>query len=466
MNRKNVLKIIFFICLAVAFLSLILFSRTSDGMMIPPGEETYEHLNSAKAVSEDGASSHLFYDVVLAWLLDIMSLSTAMIVVPGVFLIVTLILFSQLLRHEDVDGEHITYALALIILSPAFLMMYVGFSAYALTLTLVMAIAYLYVRRSSWYIAILPFLFLADRITGMLAIVLLVIFEADRKRTRQAIGISMTAIVLLLISGFLPGLSLHSLAPFFSIQVNELLSFFGGTYGYSFILLFLGILGMTIPKTTFSVSWKNSVAVLLLILSLFYDPLRILSMFVLVYYGAVMLKHFVTREWKVGFLRYLTIILLLCILVFSTSTTLNETIRDSPKPYEVEAAELIDETVGMNPELQSSHILAHPSYSDHVEFYTGLEALDDEYSAYDILTSQQYEHVKRQLQQNRISFIVIDKSRKEDNLWQRPEQGILFVLQNNRLFKKIYQQDEYEVYSYTEWDGETNSTETDGYSLV
>ncbi|MFP4119319.1 MAG: hypothetical protein ACLFTH_04660 [Candidatus Woesearchaeota archaeon] len=454
MNRNHLLKTGLFILLAIAFLSIIIVSRTEGGVIIPPGEETYEHLNSAREITAETATSYLFYDIFLSWILNIMSISTAMVVIPGILLIITIILFAELLRKEKVADDHITYALALLVFSPAILLMYVGFSTYAFTITLAMATAYLYSRKSSWYLAIIPFLFLADKITGLLVIILLIILEGVRKRKKPAVAVSMTAIALLLLSGFFPALSFHSLAPFFSIQGNEIFSFFGGVYGYPFILIFLGILGMIVSKQSFAVSRRQSVAFIFLALSLFYDPLRLLSMFILAYYGGIAFKHFTTRDWTVTFLKHLTILLIICILIFSTSTTLKETINASPKPYEVEATRLLATIAEKNPQLADTKVLAHPEYTEHVTFYSGFDTLSDDRLVFNILSSQQYSYVKEQLQENEVSFIIIDRSRKAGNLWQRPDQGLLFVLQNNRLFKKIYQYGDYVVYYYTEWGGE------------
>ncbi|MGM5481439.1 MAG: hypothetical protein ACQESE_03435 [Nanobdellota archaeon] len=454
LNKKHILKTILFILLAVLLISIILVSRTQEGIIVPSGEETYQHLNSAQEITAQTTTSYLFYDVFLSWILNFMSLSTAIILVPGILLVITVFLFSEILRFENIDDEHITYTLALLVLSPAILMMYVGFTAYAFTITLVMSIAYLFFRKSSWYFALVPFLFFADKITGLLAIILLIVLEGTRKRKQQSVALGMTAIALLLLSGFFPALSLHSLAPFFSIQGNDIFSFFGGLYGYSFIIIFLGILGMVVSKQEFTISSRQSVILLLLALSLFYDPLRLLSMFILAYYGAIAFKYFISREWTVNFIKQLTILLVICILIFSTSTTLKETINQSPRQYEVEGTQLLGKIVELNPELGTTKVLTHPSYSDHVEFYSGLNVISQEQVSYSLLESQQYSFVKEQLQEHQVSFIVIDKSRKAGNLWQRPDQGILFVLQNNRLFKKVFQRGEYVIYYYTEWDGD------------
>lgn len=454
MNWHHALKIFVFVLVAAALVAIVLSSRATDGQIIPPGEETYTHLNEVKDIQEGNVTSYLFYDLILSLLLGCMSLSTAMIVIPGTLLLITIFLFSEILRMEGAKPRHMTYALTLIVLSPSILMMYLGFSAYALTVMLVMLIAYLYTRQSFWYAAVIPFLFFADRITGLLVIVLLVILESRKKRTREAIGMIMIALGLFILSGFLPALTLHSLAPFFSIQGNEIFSFFGGAYGYPFIVLFLGILGMILPKSSFSNPRYQSLTMLLLILSLFYDPMRILSMFILVYYGAIAFDNFMKQEWTVASLKHLTLLLIICILFFSTSTTLKDAISDSPQPHEVEGTELVSRIVEKNPSLERTTVLTNPSYNDHVAYYTGLDAIRDPTTAYAVLASQKYSYVKEVLQDNKVSFIILDTSKKEGRLWQRSEQGILFVLQNNRLFKKIYTQGEYAIYYYTEWNEE------------
>ncbi|MGM5479857.1 MAG: hypothetical protein ACQESC_00170 [Nanobdellota archaeon] len=457
LNRKYILIVGMFILLGLSVIAIILLLRTHQGAIIAPGQETFSHLNSAREITSDTATSYLFYDVILGWLLSICSVSTAMIIFPTLLFIVTMILFTEILRLEKVSNELILYTVGFLILSPAIMLMYVGFTAYALTLLLSVLIMYLYVRKSSWYFAVVPFLFFVDKIVGLIAIVLLFLLENVRgDRKKQLVGLGVTTIILLLLSGFFPSLSLASFTRFFSIQPNTLFSFFGGTFGFPFILLFLGIVGMLISKQSFSITRRQSLIFVFLILSLFYTPLRLISMLILAYYSAIAFKFLLSRKWGVWFLKSLTLILIVCILVFSTSTTFKETINKNPRSYEVIASETIASFVDITPSLQESYILTHPSYDEYVEFYSSLEVFPDEQKSYTILSSQKFSFVEQELQDNKISFIIVDTSRKKGNLWQRSDQGILFVFQNTRLFKKVFEHGDYAVYYYTQWDKNKN----------
>ena len=457
-QKRYILYSLVFSIIAFSLVALVLISRISSGSIILPGEESYAHLSQADAIRSDTSSSHLMYDILLSWVLKLLPLNIVIWLLPCLLLLATFVLFGVLLTYTPADSNTMLYSFSLLTMSPAILLMYIGFSAHSLTIFLTFLVAYLFLRKSSWYFAVIPILFFADMIIGFLMLLALLFFESLRSRKSQVISITLLAIGLFFASGFFPSLSFYSLSSFFTFKANTIFSFFGGDYGFSLTTLFLGLYGLILSKDSFTITKRQSIILLLLLLSLFYAPLRILSLFVLSYYGAVAFKHLLLRKWSVTNLKNITLLLIICILIFSTSTTLKETASQKPSMYEIEGLELISTIVSQSPSMSNAMILSHPDYSDHISYYANLPTYSSSRSqVIDILSSRQYSFVKKNLQDNDIAFIVIDRSLQRDNLFQRDEQGILFVLQNNRIFKKVYQHADYTIYYYSEWNLDDSS---------
>jgi len=52
------------------------------------------------------------------------------------------------------------------------------------------------------------------------------------------------------------------------------------------------------------------------------------------------------------------------------------------------------------------------------------------------------------LNKNNITYIWIDKDMKNQKVWTKPDQGLLFLLENSKIFKKVYDRDSIEIWKF------------------
>ncbi len=417
MRRVNQSTTILFFILAILFISAIPLLRYVGGNNYVPGEETY-------SVLEDAQEPQTLYDFLIHGLILILTPFLLTIIFPLVLAMGSLMLIVALLRQMVSSSYEYYYALAVIILTPLFLIVHIGLHLHAIVFFFSLLTAYLYLQRNSFYLLTLGTLFAFDAFIGILGALILFGVEWIHGEKRKAFVILLAIVLINFLTWFFaisnPFLPLHL------ISLNSLFMFFGGEYGYSFFLLILGITGMFMA-VEFTTTTTRIIQVLILGLSIVYEPLRLLGLVLLAAYAGIALHQFMTRKWSNEFLFQLTIILLFCILIFSTSTFMKETYNDSPTIEEIQGLEHIAFHGG-------DTIFLHPNTASFAKYFTGLNVYEDDTLA----QSKSYKFVKEKFIENNISYVFVDKALYSE--WYRSEEGLLFVMQHNDDFILEYDQ--------------------------
>jgi hypothetical protein len=255
--QLNTLYVSSIFIIAFALLSIIPFLRTSLGQPLFSGIETYYHLTYL-------GSSTFFYS-----LLDFFSLQTTQpIVLQGILILLglgSLFLFFQIVK--DYEKKDVLYfSLLLLVLTPSFLQVHTVVSPYSLLLFFTLLSFLLFKNESKWFYIPLFLVLLLDTIVGLFLFALLFFYYWFDSKERKLLFPFLVLIFGLTINRFMG----FSIQPFI-ISIDHLFSFLSLHYGYSLIILILGIGGLLTLDYRKRAKPVRSIQLFILLLSLFYE---------------------------------------------------------------------------------------------------------------------------------------------------------------------------------------------------
>lgn len=420
MHIKNINKTYLAIILFAAALLLLTIPvvRVINSNPAIPGNDHYSHINSQT--------------VIFNFLSTYIPQTILSISFPLFLAIASLILFAKLALRKVNSQHQLYYALIILVITPLFIGLHLGLNNYQLILFLGLFFALLYDMKTKWFYVPLAVLYVLDPLLTLGITIAIIIIDSVEERGRDALVSAFFLIGILIASNFLslPAISFEQVG----FSANELFSFFNARYGYSLFLLVLGFGGLFFEK-------KRVIPLFILVISLFYEPLRILGITILAFYSAKTFYELQKREWTISFIGNLTLLLFVCILFFGSSTYLKETIQD--KPYEAH----VDALVYLQQNGVQAKILSSENLGDFITFMTGYETIY--YDKY--FSSQQYKFIDSEFKKNDIGYIFIDKSMLSGEIWNHDEEGLLFLLKYNDNFKKFYETEDIQIYYFAPW---------------
>ena len=103
-----------------------------------------------------------------------------------------------------------------------------------------------------------------------------------------------------------------------------------------------------------------------------------------------------------------------------------------------------------NNSLPGEKVFSHYSKGFFIEHWAGLPVLTDAEYAYAVTADQIFKDseeifgsnnlvlTSKLLQKNNISYVLVTEDMRQDLVWEKPHQGLDFLLSNNETFKKLY----------------------------
>ncbi len=443
-SKKQLTGPVFTMLFSLVVLLLIPFIRYLKGNMFSPTIETYVHLNALHTTSLS------FYDFVLKKIIALSSLQIAVILLPLLFgfgsLLFAFLLLKPLLKKK---GE-LCATILVLVLTPSFIALHTGFTLYAPLLFFTLVSFYLFRQHSFFYLLFLSLLFFLDPFYATLFFGLSLIAELSKKRYINSLFIVLT--YALLIASF----TLQAYLPFtfsflfhFSPSINGLFSFLGGKYGYSLFLVLLGLGGFFLKSSRTKSAPYKMLQALFLLFSIFYEPARLLGFLLLSYYAVQAFIALISYQWHTQSLQKLTALLLLCILLFSTTTFIKEEIKNPPTNEQIASLYYLQRIVTQNFNQTTPHIITLPAHAPFVTFFSGLPAYT--HNTNEIFSSQNFPFIASIFIQQKIAFVYVDQSMLQGGVWQRPDEGLLFVMKYSDRFRKIYDANGNTLYYFLDW---------------
>ncbi|MBT7903400.1 hypothetical protein HN587_06070 [Candidatus Woesearchaeota archaeon] len=472
LKKQNLL--IFLVAAFIIFLLLPYAGRFANNEPLMIGSEPYYHARLAQSlidydrVSPDkldiiqslpsiqDSAFHSrnmyfsFYHVFLALFGFIFSLKYISILLPLIFGILSLFIFNKILISFEFPKFTRQIILIFLVISPAFVYLFSFSNPHSIIIFLTLLGFYLFIQEGKMFLILSTIIFgfvAAFTLFNSAVVVLLLlayVFYTGKK------------LDWFLISSFVVGLISFSVQPpyFLNYLFNHSSDFFiglnsdlGGVAGFGSFTILLACMGVLLY-------WKHKnqfliffIAALLLLFANFIVGVSAnfyISFFVAVSAGMAFVMLY-EREWKVDFVKQLSIFLIILGLLFSSVSFMNRVTNFEPSSETIDALTFLE-----NASDAHSVVLSHYDNGYWIESISKRVAFADSFSGsnYDqsfllkvsetIFENRDLETAKTLLTQYGINYIYIDETMTDGKVWIKPDEGLLFLLRNKETFENIY----------------------------
>ncbi len=462
---KNSYSFVLMLFVAFAVLSAPLALRYMEGKSLMIGEESYYHARIARQMisgSLSPADTLIFnerplyfgpYHVLLAFLGRYMGIELASFVIPIALGLVSFAFFFLSLGKFGVVGSRRVIMSLLLISSPSFIGTFIQSNPHALAVPLYLVGFYLLSSSKSISLSpkiLLGFVVLVTTILfGIFNFVLLIIlllgyYTVERRR--------MMVFFLVLAFSFIFSFVYYLIFSFSGSLVSVLVSDLGGSgFGvFSLVLLVAGVILCWKDRYSFFLPF----AVLLYLftmLFLFRMPVVAYLGFIVAIFAGEGLYRLLNMDWNLPLIKRLTVLLVLCGLLFSYVAFSTRMYNLGPDPGVIESMEALGD---MEPGL----VLSHYSNGFWIEYFAEKPVLLDGFSVLDsqkrledsqrIFMSRDIDETTRLLSKYNIRYIFIDEPMIEGEVWSRKDEGLLFLLRNRDVFENVFDSQGAEIFEY------------------
>jgi len=173
--------------------------------------------------------------------------------------------------------------------------------------------------------------------------------------------------------------------------------------------------------------------------------------FVVAFFAGLGFMALVKMKWQLTRLRDLTLLLVVCGMLFSSISYAKRLVESQPDQGIVEALEFLKTQ-------EQGIVLSYYSYGYWIEYFSGKPAFVDDTPtsntkmslnvSQEIFASRNLRYTKALLDSYNISYIFIDDRMKSGLVWVKEEEGLLFLFRNNETFKNIYSNPDTELWGY------------------
>ncbi|MBW2977469.1 glycosyltransferase family 39 protein [Candidatus Woesearchaeota archaeon] len=473
MKTKKILKkinwYIFFI--TVIFLAIVpLFRFVLDKPII--GQESYYHLRIAQQITKTGLPTHDKLSnsnyilnplhIPLALFVYIMGEKATSILFPFLFGILSIIIYIKLLGKLNIDPVKKFFISAILITSPIFIYAFSTVNSFILPIFLNLLGFYFFIQenKSAFYLSILIFALIPFfGLFNLLVTIIMLLAYSNFEKTKLK-NFYFTSFILLLIS-----LVYYTplLYPFFFpakiiFDINILTNIIfelGTTTGFRIFTLLLAILGFF--KLWSEENKRTSLFILLLLFqsSFFVTNLTFYLNFIMPIPAAYGLLTLIKMRWKVELIKKSTLAILIISLLLSSFSSIGTISVSQPTNQIIDSLAWLKSNSKENEKVLSyftnsfwiQKIADRPTLTDQLLknnlLYTNLFNI-----SHTIFYSRNIEITTSLLQDNNITYIWIDQNMKTQQVWTKPDQGLLFLLENSEIFKKIYNKNDIEIWEF------------------
>lgn len=459
-NKTKTLQIILVIALIILIIPSLV--KIVSGNPSYVGYESYYHIRMTDQFREQGMqikesltnnpySFNLFHAVMSIFPSSEIIIRFAPIILGLLSLVITFSLFSKF----DVSNEDNIFSLIVLILSPVFIYTFSTFTPESLAFFLLVLGIFLYVNNNYFSIPVFAGLILTNFLFGVAVLLILITYSLVKHKFDVNFYLNIFAIILTAsIAIFLLKLSvIVQLAPILP-SINNLFVSFSAIKGYSVFILILAIIGLQISwKRSLSQTIIYSLITLTFVFSVLYPSLRILVSVVLSIYAGIAISKFVKEPWNVKKLKGITLLLIICSLIFSSAVFLKAEISEI-NPDKIDAVNYLTATEPRDIILSSEEngflietVSKRQTYLDanSYKFSDYAEKIEVSNAIY---YSRSLDNLEVLLKENGINHIFVDEEMRSGKVWNTREEGILLVLENSKSFVKIFDNKQVQIYRY------------------
>lgn len=454
----------FLVIVAIILIANPIIINLGKGPNSLMSEESYYHLRmidqyrdssiyTQDILQEKEISFDIFYFLVAK---SNMPNSFIINILPVLLGFIAFILFYFILKKGEFENNTLLFALIILISSPIYIYSFSTINPDSFYIVIMLAAILSYLRKS----------YLTPIFSGLLAILnipyfiaLIVIYSVytlsneEKKSYFLSITITISIFAAAIYYGLfgLPNIFSQS---FVDTGLSSLFSTLGGVKGYSSISLVLTTIGMFVFwKRSFSRLILYFAFLILLIVSVYYIPIRLVAIFICALFAGKALSNLVIRYWNVSLLKDITILLIVCSIIFSTvvfmKTEINyissEQIDGLKFLSSVDKNKVIFSVEEKGYAIQK--ISNRKTYLDSKSHY--FKDYETRLNKSDILFySRNLQEIEEVLNSENIDHIYIDDDLFNGRVWNGPDEGALFIYENSKKFVKVFDNNEVQIYRY------------------
>lgn len=419
-----------------------------------PGTDPYLNLRLAENPQLYDSLSFGGRVAAYAWgtpLLLSLAPQTFLWLLPIILGLLSFMLYGRLLRSFIENEEAYYLSLLLFLLSPAFIYLFSSANTLFVSFFLALSGMVLFFSARPWFsvpvFAVIP---LFDITVSIISLLLLLFATIGKKEKNMVFLCAASSMIIiggavysyyLFASGFsfyhLPDNAIKPFAMFSHIFYD-----LGSQYGvgiFLFLLAGMGIFGVWKEK------YKNLFIflsiILLFFLSLFLSKASIFLTFILIPFASLGVLNLREHQWWWNVFKVLTLVIVLCGLLFSGLSQINRLVEDEPDSsilLGLEALRWFDPGVVFSDPSRGVWIesTGHPAVMDD----NALFAPDAKQRWNDTITafySRNLGITEEIFNRYNVQYVWIDEDMKK-NLWEYDTEGLLFILEYTKKFNKIY----------------------------
>jgi len=459
-KEKNTLIYVMLVAVIVLLIPNLIRFLFYDNIMI--GEESYYHATIAKQIIEQKSLIHdpnyIFnpYHLVLASAGYFIGVDLASKLIPFLFGMLSVLIFYLILKEFKMNIEEKLFVLLILIASPAFIYLSAISNTHSVPVFLILLGIYFLLKKKIVFTVFSLVSFAAAVSFGifnaLLVIALLLAYIIKEKSKKTIILLS---IIIIISAAFMP-VYFQEKAKVLQKEgiLQSSISDLGAIAGIGIFNILLAFIG-------FSLMWRKKkehififLPLLVMLISLFYLQTIIIYLnFVLAVLAGYALTRIKNMDWQVKMVKKLTILLIICGLIFSTVSYLNRISNMQPDREVIKSLDWLkhysepDEIVfsHYSKGFWISAIAERPVVTDKMlEYYPDAEERFND--SLEIFYSRNLKNTKSFLTKYNLSYIWIDNEMKQGLVWEKEQQGLLFLFRNNETFNNIYNNQGIEIW--------------------
>jgi len=336
----------------------------------------------------------------------------------------------------------------LLLISTPFIYVSNYFTLHFLFLFINFAAFYLFFRKEKYlYLFSIP-LFLSTALFGIYAIITILFLAMNiftiKRHSGQSFAFSITILVFMLAS--LPSAWLIPNQHYLQILISD----FGADIGIaisSLILAFFGFLKTWRQK--YKLLFVYFVAIVLFVACRYLYFAVIYLNILIVVFAAKALDGLLSKKWELKFIKQISAIALLCTFLFSSISFVDRISNDQPSDAVVKSLVFLRKQ-------EEGRVFSHPEKGFWITYYADKPIFSDSLIFDEnmknisqiLYYSRDFSNSTKLLDENGIKYIWIDEKMKNGQVWTKPEQGLLFLFVDKKLFTRIYNKSGIEIWEY------------------
>jgi hypothetical protein len=464
--------------LGIFLLVLPIAMRFMNEKPLMPGSEGYGHARIAELIAEKGipaydpaiperAYSVNIFDLSLAGFVKVLGTDIASVVLPLLLGLLSMLCMLKTLKNWKVPIQTSLCIMLVFVLSPLFVNVFTQSIPESLELFLIALFLLLLsppekarTAKSTIFIAVCAAAVAVavasfGIIPAIIAFALPMILRTLNKKVQAQMLFASLASFIMLIAFSLPRFLQQEPAVFAKhVPVVQAISDFGGSGGLSLFAWLLAIIGFVLLWQFKKKYYSAMICAGALLLTGLLSHSALVSAHILVaVLAGYALYFFVQMKWSFDDIRTLTVLVLVCGLLFSALSEGLSLARGEPSI----ATRYGAISLGALPE--GSVILAYPDEAFWFEYWSGKQVLVDSWApqtpranerwalAQKIWHANDISQLKPLLYRNSISAIVVSKEMQNGLVWDMPEEGLLYLLQNSETFKNAHHSSSVDIWA-------------------